>query len=91
MLTARECWDAANMMPMLLIFQFTKQYQFEFHDMWHDADAKEVKAKYLPLLEKTGKPDAVPIFIDEEKQTAIFAPNIEKFMGWAEGPEWWKK
>lgn len=91
MLYARECLDAMNMMPMLHGLQFGGKYQFEFHDVWHDADAAQIKAKYQTLLQATGKPDAVPIFIDEEKQEALFAPNFEKFIAWVEGPDWWKK
>ena len=91
MLHAKECIDAMLMMPLLKGLHMGGKYNFEFHDVWHDEVAKKVKEQHLDILKKTGKADAVPLFIDVEKQEAIFAPNFEKLMAWLEGPEWWKK
>ncbi|MBX4196648.1 hypothetical protein KW805_03605 [Candidatus Pacearchaeota archaeon] len=83
--------DEMLMVPILHGLRLAGKYHFEFHDMWHDPNAKQIKEKYAHLLKKTGKPDAVPIFIEEEKNDAIFAPNFEKLMGWLEGPKWWER
>lgn len=94
MLHAKECLDAVCMMPMIMGYLLggaKAKYHFEFHDVWHNEEAKKIKAHYLEILKKTGKQDAVPLFIDVEKNEAIFAPNFEKLIGWLEGPDWWKK
>jgi len=89
-LHSKDCLDSTILMPFLKGLNMGEKYRFEFHDIWNDEEAKKIKESYRVILEKTGKPDAIPMFIDIEKGEALSAPNFEKFITWVEGPDWWK-
>ncbi len=85
------CLNAITMMPILEGMKFAGKYSFDFLDRENNENAKKLWKKFLPIIKKTGEEESIPIFVDAEEKKVVYASNVEDFLAWIEGPNWWKK